>query len=77
VTKLCVLEDLELRAPADTRPTSSPTPADVPAKLAGRATTNDQRNLLEPAAPLAVPAADERSVAVTVTRSPRLNGRAG
>ena len=77
MTKLCVRraeEERPLRGAARSLPTA---PACVGSRLASRAIANDQRRLLEPAAPLAVAAADEHSAAVTVTRSPAVNGRAG
>ncbi len=52
-------------------------PADVLVPAAGRATRKEKWSTLEPGAPEAAPAAVEASVAVTVTRSPGANARAG
>jgi hypothetical protein len=49
----------------------------VSAMLAGRATENENASRRAPGAPDAAPAATERKLAVTETRSPAANGRFG
>jgi hypothetical protein len=78
VTKECVPDELAVEA----APTPRVPPADmldsvVAATLAGRATENENTSRREPAAPDAAPAAADRKLAVTETRSPATNGRRG
>jgi hypothetical protein len=85
VTKECVLDDAadepaaeDPAAAADSRvPPADMLDSVVAATLAGRATENENASRREPGAPDAAPAATERKLAVTETRSPATNGRRG
>ena len=88
VTKECVLDDpadepapdnaaAELPRDAPRVPPADTLDSLVAATLAGRATENENASRREPGAPDAAPAATERKLAVTETRSPATNGRRG
>ena len=79
VTKECVPEELAVDAAPDDPgvPPAEMLDSVVAATLAGRATENENASRREPGAPDAAPAATERKLAVTETRSPATNGRRG
>jgi hypothetical protein len=78
VTKECVPDELAVAAAADPGvPLGDMLDSVVAATLTGRATENENASRREPGAPDAAPAATERKLAVTETRSPATNGRRG